>query len=106
MWFNSHKKMWIFVRYVDHKSLPSKFYTSALNILKECEIQSSLCSASFLSVKIRMEGTYDTPYKNYYFWTNSDGVFAKMQITSYNFIILKQFTVSKDIDAENPITTF
>ena len=42
---------------------------------------------------------------------NRMGVFAEMQIISYNFIILKhnysdQFTISKDIDAESPIIIF
>ena len=60
-----------------------------------------------------MEETYDMPYKKSLFssWllNQSDGVFAEMQISSYNFIIRKpkaysdQFTIAKDIDAESPI---
>ena len=82
-----------------------------------CGIQCSLCSVSLLSVKIWMEGAYDRPYKNPYFfvttdyWTKSDGVFAEMHIISYNSIYYSkaysdQFTILKDIDAESPNTNF
>ena len=64
-----------------------------------------------------MEGTYDMLnikiLKKYFlhdYWTKSDGVFAKRQIISYNFIILKHIQInsqiSKDIDAESPIIIF
>ena len=63
-----------------------------------------------------MEGTYDMPYKNPYFFVTTEpnwmGVFAEKQIISHNFIILKaytdQFTISKDtcIDAESLVIFF
>ena len=47
-----------------------------------------------------MEGTYDMPYKKslflYDYWTQSDGVFAEMQIISYNFIILKHIQINSE----------
>ena len=45
-----------------------------------------------------MEGTYDMPYKNPYFFVTtkpkSDAVFAEMQIISPNFIILKHIQIN------------
>ena len=77
----SHQKMWIFVRYVI-----SPFHPSFV-----C----SLCSVSLLSVKIWMEGTclIKTLFLHDY-WTKLDGVFAVMQIISYNFIILKHIQIN------------
>ena len=61
-------------------------------------VWNSLCSVSLLSVKIWMEGTYDMPYKNPYFFVTtkpkSDAVFAEMQIISSNFIILKHSQIN------------
>ena len=52
-------------------------------IQKECGIQRSLWNVSLPSVKTWMEGTYDTSYKNPYFFVttkpnrSSDGVFRQ-----------------------------
>ena len=81
------------MRYVIGPFHPSFVYIYIyITIQKECGIWCSLCSVSLLSVKILMEGTYDMFYKNPYFFvttgqTKSDGVFVKMQIISYKFII-------------------
>ena len=58
-----------------------------------------------------MEGTYDIPYKNPYFygdyWIKSDGNSVEMQIISYSFIVLKHnyinLQILKAIDAEVPM---
>ena len=45
-----------------------------------------------------MEGTYDMPYKNPYFFVTTEpnrmGFFAEMQIISYSIIILKYIQIN------------
>ena len=54
--------------------LPSKFCNIHVHkpFKRECGIQCSLCSVSLLSVKIWMEGTYDMPSKNAYFFATTE----------------------------------
>ena len=48
-----------------------------------------------------MEGTYDMPYTNPYFFMTTEpnwmGVFAEMQTISYNFIILKHTQINSQL---------
>ena len=82
------------------KSLPSKFWQQGVShYTMNIEFHTPLeWFMQMYIYKTWMEGTYDIPNKNPHFflnnWTKSDGVFAKMQIISYSFIILKHIQVS------------
>ena len=110
IWFSSHKEMWIFVKMRScRKSLPSNFCIyvkctcTCIHLHKpfkrsvECSSVHCVVWVSFLS-KFGWKGLMTWLIKILIFlrdyWTKSDGVFAEMQIISYNFIILKHIQIN------------